>query len=534
MKKLFIHYSLFLVLFGSFVVLGIIYQEASLTSLKNDINASNGDGTTYYISSSTGNDTNNGLSPATAWQSFANINANFTIINQEPIIDDGNPVLYDNGSQCYTWYENTTQGDVTLNPGDSILLFRGDVWQEQLRLNAKGNTTHPITLSAYGVGEKPLIRLDGFEYQECIVLDDPSFWRISDIDLRSAKIGLYLRYWDDYWNDDVRIFNCHFQDIYSLEWERTWEHNFEYSWSCGIFVGGKIETQQHAPVIDNLLVRNSTFQNCTVAFGDNWYWPEVNRSRLRNLILENCTIQGGQQGMMLNFVDGGHARYFHTLNGGGHYSCGVAGGFAQSCQNFVIEKSIFANIKRDLCPDGVGFDYEGDNRNMTFRNNAVFNNDGAGILVMSTVSTNIDIAIENCLFYNNCRNPYSDEVSYELLCYDETTTGSLKNVRIDIGDDWNRVTKEYGITIAEIDDNPEEYTVKYFSEKWFAFNSVLNVDMQVMDDDLDYSSLWPFEKCIWCDGVNDSRIGLEFGIGINFAFISIILITFLIIKGNKK
>lgn len=485
-------------------------------------------GTTYYISFSEGNDSNDGLSDATPWKTFNNLNVDVSKINLAPIPD----TTYDNGSQCYTWEEQITQGSVLLEPGDTVALKSGDSWNQQLRPMGNGNSTDYIELKSYGIGPAPVIQMNGTEYDKCIVLDGVSYWRINNIEFRDAKLGLYLRYWDDYNNTNVEIENCTFKDMWSLEWERTWEHNFEFSWSCGIFVGGKVYAEQFSPVLDNLRVKNCSFYNCSVGFLDNWYWPDPSfRSRLRNLVLEDCMATGGQTGFAVNFVDGGHARRFHTLDGRGHYACGTTGGFAQSCQNFIIERSIFANIKRELNPDGVGFDFEGDNHNMTFQYNVMHNNDGAGILVMSTIATNTDIKIKNCLFYNNCRNPYKDGVAFELVCYDSDTTGILENVLIYKGDYWNYMTQEFGKTIREAGDDEEDYSIGFLGEskdifwtKWRNFQQT-NVQEWALDPEFDYESLWPIDSCDWCDEFPTIEpimlaVNLFFILGVIFLFIA--------------
>ena len=71
--------------------------------------------TTYYVSNSGGADTNDGRSPATAWKSFAKLNAS------------------------------------TFGPGDKILLKAGDTWTgTTLRPKGSGAPGAPITLGKYG------------------------------------------------------------------------------------------------------------------------------------------------------------------------------------------------------------------------------------------------------------------------------------------------------------------------------------------------------------------------------------------------
>jgi hypothetical protein len=75
--------------------------------------------TTYYVSSSTGNDSNNGTSSATAWQTIAHVNGQ------------------------------------SFQPGDSVMFKRGDVWNESLTPASSGSSGNPITFDAYGSGAAP-------------------------------------------------------------------------------------------------------------------------------------------------------------------------------------------------------------------------------------------------------------------------------------------------------------------------------------------------------------------------------------------
>ena len=76
-------------------------------------------GTTYYVSSSMGGDANSGTSLSAPWKTLAKVNA------------------------------------ATLQPGDSVLLRRGDVWNESLVPSASGTQTSPISFDAYGTGAAP-------------------------------------------------------------------------------------------------------------------------------------------------------------------------------------------------------------------------------------------------------------------------------------------------------------------------------------------------------------------------------------------
>jgi uncharacterized repeat protein (TIGR02059 family) len=78
--------------------------------------------TDYYISSS-GNDSNNGLSASTPWKTIAKVNSSFS----------------------------------TLKPGDRILFNRGDTFYGSITVTKSGSVGNPITIGAYGTGANPII-----------------------------------------------------------------------------------------------------------------------------------------------------------------------------------------------------------------------------------------------------------------------------------------------------------------------------------------------------------------------------------------
>ena len=79
--------------------------------------------TDYYISSS-GNDTNNGLTTTTAWKTIAKVNSAFSI----------------------------------MKPGDRILFKKSDIFIGQITLTQSGSSTAKISFDAYGVGNAPVIQ----------------------------------------------------------------------------------------------------------------------------------------------------------------------------------------------------------------------------------------------------------------------------------------------------------------------------------------------------------------------------------------
>ncbi|MEO7317315.1 MAG: right-handed parallel beta-helix repeat-containing protein, partial [Ginsengibacter sp.] len=78
---------------------------------------------TDYFVASNGYDGNNGTSQSSPWQSLDKLNASFA----------------------------------SLRPGDRVLLRRGDTFYGSINVNRSGSAGAPITITAYGSGEKPVI-----------------------------------------------------------------------------------------------------------------------------------------------------------------------------------------------------------------------------------------------------------------------------------------------------------------------------------------------------------------------------------------
>ncbi len=117
--------------------------------------------TTYYVSSSSGNDSHDGL--AATW--------------------DGT-----HGP----WKSLAKASAVKYQPGDTLLLKCGDVWDETLTLSGNGTADSPVTVAAFGTGERPYIRRTLGKSQECIVLNKAAGCCLRDLELGFALNGIHV------------------------------------------------------------------------------------------------------------------------------------------------------------------------------------------------------------------------------------------------------------------------------------------------------------------------------------------------------
>ena len=83
---------------------------------------SNAFATNYYVDASGGNDNNSGTAETQAWKTLNRVN------------------------------------ESSFAPGDKILFKRGEIWKGRLKVSSSGIAGNPIVYSAYGSGNKPIIR----------------------------------------------------------------------------------------------------------------------------------------------------------------------------------------------------------------------------------------------------------------------------------------------------------------------------------------------------------------------------------------
>ena len=109
---------------------------------------------TYHVDASDGRDDADGLTPATAWKSFANV------------------------------------AKLTLGPGDRLLLKRGSVFSEELALTAGGDTANWAEIGAYGEGPRPVIRRNRFIDDRCALIRSTGHLVVRDLIVCNAGKGL--------------------------------------------------------------------------------------------------------------------------------------------------------------------------------------------------------------------------------------------------------------------------------------------------------------------------------------------------------
>jgi hypothetical protein len=321
-------------------------------------------GITYYISSSGGNDDNDGLSQDQAWKTIDRIN------------------------------------DSSLLPGDSVLFKRGDIWREQLQITWSGTEKEPITFSAYGSGEKPKIYGSKRATTWISVSGHANIWQsTTPLDVpragHPASIFFGEKNGEVSWGrvQNYSSVNSCGADFALLQQEYDWcWDNFIYVFSPQnpatrySFVEvpqrhGSITMLSHQPkeyiVIEGLDLRYGTM------YGYNDGWPMDYATRgltIKDCHISHIGIRGGNSatGLVLWHSD-------MLVSGNDIHDCGrrsisynVYTDNGRDHGNLVFENVIFENNKLHSGYHTTGFDIaHGDAqfdtfRNFTFRNNFIY------------------------------------------------------------------------------------------------------------------------------------------------------------------
>ncbi len=212
-----------------------------------------------YVSSTTGKDTNDGLSPATAFQSVSKVNS------------------------------------LSLLPGDTLFFKSGDSFVGKLSIiNESGSSEKPILISNYGEGNLPV--LDGDGYLSTIHVINSGYLHFSNLEIKNdggpakpgdseiLRYGMYIEntFTDGTFFEHYRLNNLTFKNIYPTV-EVTDDDNTGVnghaiitsgSWGDDIhparFKDMSIEncfftrTARHATyfkAVDNLIIKNNLFEH---------------------------------------------------------------------------------------------------------------------------------------------------------------------------------------------------------------------------------------------------------------------------------
>lgn len=214
----------------------------------------------YYLDATTGDDANSGLSPDKAWKTFANLE------------------------------------DVKLQPGEKVLLKRGEIFTGELEVSGQGTPENRIYVDAYGEGEqKPcIVGYDTSMYAARIYNSDyVTFQNLEIVNTGKEPLpyrsGLKVESTDYGVSRHIVVNNVTVRDVNgSLVKEK--------GGGCGIYIvnGGK----EKVSVFDGLTIENCHILRCTrnamiwAGYSSRQNWHPSKHTVIRGNLIEEVPGDG--------------------------------------------------------------------------------------------------------------------------------------------------------------------------------------------------------------------------------------------------
>lgn len=308
-------------------------------------------------------------------------------------IDEENGMYYNTGhSPSEAWESVDRINERIWNPGDTILIKRGTVYNGVLKLKGNGTAEAPIVICSYGDESLPLPVIAAGGQSEAILVRNIQYWEIHDIHVtnkgeaplpKAAGIRIVAENIEGGVMNHIHVKRCVISDVFGSK--TTYEGG-----GAGIFYYNAVDTQTPS-CFNDLVVEGCRISNCQ-RDGINGYIATGDRSSRKastGVVFRDNIIEGvpGDQ-ILVNGCDNA------LVEGNIVRNC-AEGGFAdESIPNRMeaaaaiwcmhSDGTVFRyNIVQDhkATWDGQAFDCDQNCQNTLFEYNISYNNVGGWIMM---------------------------------------------------------------------------------------------------------------------------------------------------------
>jgi hypothetical protein len=333
------------------------------------------------------------------------------------------------------WQTLAKASSFTYRPGDALLLKCGDTWDETLTLRGGGTGAVPVTVSAYGTGNRPQIRSSEPGVAPCVRLDKCAGVRIAGLEMADGRNAVRLdadsRVSRVY--QGITIEDCFFRHIANplfpnVAQREASQHNHLRKMGWAVYVDA-FDTPE-AVVVKDLTVRNCVslwaqglYIHMGAVSGDNIVFDSD--SLVHNSYNSIYQVSSRRFSIKNTVLVYGYPWDFHP-NGATQVLAGGLEGDAAN-PNEVIHNEFGWGGDFPGCPDGCAYDFEGATSGVVFRDNFMHNASGEPVLFMGGF-VHKDLVFDRNTFRNNVRfSPRWD--SYVTVTASNTGNGSFTNNR---------------------------------------------------------------------------------------------------------
>jgi hypothetical protein len=319
--------------------------------------------TTFYVDSRGGDNASAGTAPEAAWKDFSNINGR------------------------------------TLQAGERLLIKRGSVINQELRVGAQGAREQWAEIGAYGEGARPVIRRNWDIADRCALIRDPDFLRIRSLTVCHAGKGLIL-YFARPGHGNVLIEDCiahHIEGFYRPnssgipEWrdfKAPGDDGFGDHGGAGIGVTG--------------LARDVTIRDCDT-FQCSWGFRAAGERITVDRVYchHNFAFNTSPHPALTSIKDSALQNSIFDASGY-HAFAGTMGIMLVDPRQFAVRNCTFRNQPDSQSHDEGGIDFEAHGKDIVIEDCTFQNNAGAAIEVLGLRSPQPkDVEIRHSRFIQN-------------------------------------------------------------------------------------------------------------------------------------
>ena len=286
---------------------------------------------TNYINSASGSDTNDGLSPETAWATL----------------------------------ERASETNIVWNPGDAILLARGQTHSGQLLLNAQGAELRPIRIGAYGDTNAANPVIDGSSVSNAITLTFPRDIVVQDVAFTGGGIKA-----QSFWATGTSTYQrVRFKDL-----------SFTNIAGTAIAMSTSA-TNLSATVFSDVVIEGCVIDTVSEAGITVNKWDIDGSYFHEGIVISNNTISNcGGSGIQVGKLGDNSVMVDNTVNNTG-------GSWLWGSKNVRVEGNTFAGSTGSTDATGIWLDIG--NTGCVIQRNLSINNEGGFVEILGNSSNNV-------------------------------------------------------------------------------------------------------------------------------------------------
>jgi hypothetical protein len=311
------------------------------------------------------------------------------------------------------WCSFAPVNDRALGAGAQLLLARGATFPGPLRLTGTGTSSNWITLGAYGSGALPKITGSGLATDRTVIVQNPDYWNIQDLELTNAGMGLLIPYTTQ-GHQGLNIRRLWAHDLTGLFNQRGDVADYpdtQNSSAITITAAGAPLTSSGQTVVSDISIRDNRTENNSSVYlmadpGFSGTPPYATSTFKRVEIIGNDFQQAAAPMIAVEAAS-------EVIFSGNRVDCrghvfepqGTTCFFISQVDGATVHNNLLYNMPSNSAKDETAIDLEFGVNNISIRGNLFANNSGAGVEMLQLGGRSNDRStntlIEQNAFYNN-------------------------------------------------------------------------------------------------------------------------------------